>query len=719
MIQRMEHQFAGRTLSLEIGRMASLAQGSCLVQYGDTVVLCAATVRDGPTHLPFFPLTVEYREKSYAAGKIPGGFFKREGQPGEKEILSARMIDRPIRPLFPDGFMHETQLACFILSADQENDADVLALLGSSVALNMSKIPFNTPVASVRVGRIKDTWVLNPTFQQLEYSDVDIVVSGTSDAITMVEGGAIEVPEADILEALDIAHGGIKELCALQVELLEGHLVPDMEWSPIEPDADLRAKVERVAESRVAEALNLADKQERNQAMAAVTEDVIATLTAEDEAYADQKKDIGEILRGIEKRTMRRQILDKGERADGRGLDEVRQITSEVGVLPRTHGSALFTRGQTQALAVVTLGTSRDEQRIDSIDSREEINKSFMFHYNFPPFSVGEARPYRGTSRREQGHGALAERAIRPLLPAYDDFPYTIRIVSDILESNGSSSMASVCGASLALMDAGVPVKSACAGIAMGLIKEGDDVVILTDILGLEDALGDMDFKIAGTREGVTSIQMDIKIEGLTHDILKTALEQAHKGRMHILDHMDQALAEPRSDLSQYAPRIVSIQINPSKIGDIIGPKGKTIRAIQEESGAKIDIDDSGLVKIAAVSGEAGARAREMVEAIVQEPEVGRIYEGPVKNTTSFGAFIEIVPGVEGLCHISELAEGRVEKTEDVLNKGDITRVKLLSIDEKGRLRLSRKAAIAEDAATAAAGDEGDGEGKSEEAQGG
>ena len=416
---------------------------------------------------------------------------------------------------------------------------------------------------------------------------------------------------------------------------------------------------------------------------------------------------------------MRTRILKQGERADSRGVEDVRPITSEVGVLPRTHGSSLFTRGQTQALVATTLGTSRDEQRIDNIESAEEVTKSFMLHYNFPPFSVGEARPYRGTSRREQGHGALAERAIRPLLPAYDDFPYTIRIVSDILESNGSSSMASVCGASLALMDAGVPVKSACAGIAMGLIKEGDDVAILTDILGLEDALGDMDFKIAGTREGVTSIQMDIKIEGLTHDILKTALEQAHKGRMHILDHMDQALAEPRSDLSEYAPRIVSIQINPSKIGDIIGPKGKTIRAIQEESGAKIDIDDSGLVKIAAVSGEAGARAREMVEAIVQEPEIGRIYEGPVKNTTSFGAFIEIVPGVEGLCHISELAEGRVEKTEDVLNKGDITRVKLLSIDEKGRLRLSRKAALAEDAAGGGAdGNAGDGEGKSEEAQG-
>ena len=701
MIQRIERQFAGRTLSLEFGRMAKLAQGSCLVQFGDTVVLCAATVQDKPTHLPFFPLTIEYREKSYAAGKIPGGFFKREGRPGENEVLAARLTDRPLRPLFPSGFMHETQVACFILSADQENSADVLAMLGASVALNMSKIPFNTLVASVRIGRIRDTWVLNPTFQQLEYSDVDIVVAGREDALLMVEGGAVEVPEAEILEGLEIAHQGIRELVDIQKELLEGHRVPDMEWSSVEPEQVLADRVTEMAESRIKEALTLSDKGERNQAMAAVAEDVIGRLVEEDEAYSEHEKSIKEVLRGIEKKSMRRRILEQGERADGRGLEEVRSITSEVGVLPRTHGSALFTRGQTQALVVTTLGTSRDEQRIDSIDTAEEVTKSFMLHYNFPPFSVGEARPFRGTSRREQGHGALAERAIRPLLPAYDDFPYTIRIVSDILESNGSSSMASVCGASLALMDAGAPIKAACAGVAMGLIKEGDDVAILTDILGLEDALGDMDFKVAGTRNGVTSIQMDIKIDGLTQEILKTALERAHVGRMHILDIMDQALAEPRSDLSQYAPRIVSIQINPSKIGDIIGPKGKTIRAIQEESGAKIDIDDTGLVKIAAVSGEAGARAREMIEAIVQEPDVGRIYEGPVKNTTSFGAFIEILPGVEGLCHISELEDRRVEKTEDVLKVGEITRVKLLSIDEKGRLRLSRKAAMAEDALAA------------------
>ncbi len=701
MIQRIERQFAGRPLSLEFGRVARLAQGSCLVQFGDTVVLCAVTVRDRPTHLPFFPLTIEYREKSYAAGKIPGGFFKREGRPGENEVLAARLTDRPLRPLFPAGFMHETQIACFVLSADQENSADIVATLGASVALNLSPVPFNTLVASVRIGRIRDTWVLNPTFQQLEYSDVDIVVAGTEDAILMVEGGAVEVGEADILEGLDIAHEGIRDLIGIQKELIEGHRVPDMEWSPVEPEQDLTARVTELAKTRLEEALGIADKTERSRAIDSVAEDVIERMVEQDPAYAEREGTLRDVLGRIEKTLIRGRILERGERPDGRSVDEVRPITSEVVVLPRTHGSALFTRGQTQALVVTTLGTSRDEQRIDSIDTAEEVTKSFMLHYNFPPFSVGEARPYRGTSRREQGHGALAERAIRPLLPAYDDFPYTIRLVSDILESNGSSSMASVCGASLALMDAGVPIKGACAGVAMGLVKEGDEVVILTDILGLEDSLGDMDFKVAGTREGITSIQMDIKIDGLTREILEAALERAHRSRMHILDAMDRTLSESRDDLSPYAPRIVSIRINPEKIGDIIGPKGKTIRAIQEESGAKIDVDDSGVVKIAAVSGEAGARAREMIEAIAQEPLPGLIYEGPVKNTTSFGAFIEILPGVEGLCHISELEDFRVGKTEDVLKTGDIARVKLLSIDEKGRLRLSRRAAMADDALAA------------------
>jgi polyribonucleotide nucleotidyltransferase len=690
---RIERTFAGRQLVLETGRMARQAQGSCLVQYGETVVLCAATVQDSPTHLPFFPLTVEYRERTYAAGKIPGGFIKREGRPSEKEILSARLIDRPLRPLFPDGFMHETQLMVMILSADQENDADTLALIGSSAALAMSKIPFDTPVAGVRVGRIEGQWVLNPTFQQLEFSDVDIVVAGTESAITMVEGGAIEVPEADILEGLEVAHRGIKELVGLQRELIEQVSVPKMEWTSVDVRDALRQRVMGLAEGRVAEALNLKDKGERSMALAALREDVGLQL-AED--FPEQGSSIRSVVGEIEKRVMRQQILERGERADGRGPDDIRQITCEVGVLPRTHGSALFTRGQTQALAVATLGTQSDEQRVETIDSPQETSKSFMLHYNFPPFSTGEAKPIRGTSRREVGHGALAERALQPLLPAYDEFPYTIRVVSDVLESNGSSSMASVCGASLALMDAGVPMRAACAGVAMGLIKEGERVAVLTDILGLEDALGDMDFKVAGTREGVTSIQMDIKIEGLTLEIMREALERAHKGRLHILDVMDATLAAARSELSQYAPRIITMQINPSKIGEVIGPKGKVIRAIQEETGADISIDDSGLISIASVSAEGGQRARERIEEIVQEPEIGRIYEGVVKSTTSFGAFVEILPGTEGLVHISELQEGRTENTEDVVKKGDITQVKLLSIDEKGRMRLSRKAALAQ-----------------------
>ncbi len=671
--------------------MARQAHGACVVQYGETVVLCTAAVQDEPTSLPFFPLTVEYRERSYAAGKIPGGFIKREGRPSEKEILSARQIDRPIRPLFPDGFMHETQIFVYVLSADQENDADVLGLLGTSVALNMSKIPFAAPVAAVRIGRIQGQWVLNPTFQQLEFSDVDIVVAGTEKAITMVEGGAIEVPEEEIAEGLIIAHKGIRELIRIQQKMLPEVSVPKMEWTPAEVPEEVRRRVEELARSRIAESLNLKEKAERNQALAALREDIQAALSEE---FPEQERAISAVLSEIEKDTMRRQILEKGERADGRRPDEIRPITCEVGLLPRTHGSALFTRGQTQALAVVTLGTTADEQRIDTIDVPQETSKSFMLHYNFPPFSTGEVKPIRGTSRREYGHGALAERAIQPLLPPYDEFPYTIRVVSDILESNGSSSMASVCGASLALMDAGVPVRAACAGVAMGLIKEGDDIAVLTDILGLEDALGDMDFKVAGTRKGVTSIQMDIKIEGLTVEIMRQALERAREGRMYILDVMDQTLAAPRTELSRYAPRIITIQINPEKIGEVIGPKGKTIRGIQEETGAEINVDDSGLVTIASVAAEGGERARQMIEAIVQEPEIGRVYEGVVKNTTTFGAFVEILPGVEGLVHISELQEGRTERTEDVLKKGDVTRVKLLSIDEKGRLRLSRKAAL-------------------------
>ena len=680
---------------MESGRMARQADGAVLVQFGGTAVLATVVADNKPTRLPFFPLTVEYREKSYAAGKIPGGFFKREGRPAEKEILSARQIDRSIRPLFPKGFQNELQVVVFILSADQENDADVLGLLGASAALNISSVPFPYPIAAVRVGRLDGEWVLNPTFQQLEFSDVDIVVSGSEESILMVEGGALELLEEDMVSALEFAHAGVRELIEIQKELIEPLKKPKMEWETIGTDEKVSARVNELTTKRIEEALNLPNKEERHQALSALRQDVKEQVAAELKSEIDDfEGHVGRALDQVEYETLRRQILEKGERVDGRTADEIRSISCEVGLLPRTHGSALFTRGSTQALVVVTLGTSRDEQRVDTIDVMQETSKSFMLHYNFPPFSVGEVRPFRGTTRREVGHGALAERALQPLLPPYEEFPYTIRIVSDILESNGSSSMATVCGGSLVLMDAGVPIREACAGIAMGLIKEGDKVEILTDILGIEDHLGDMDFKVAGTRAGITSIQMDIKIEGLSTDLLREALDRARRARLNILDVMARTLAEPRSDLSPTAPRIITLQVKPDKIGDVIGPKGKTIRGIEEQTGAEVNIEDSGLVTISAVSGEAGERAREIVEAIVQEPEVGKIYEGVVKNTTTFGAFVEILPGIEGLCHISELEEGRVAKTEDVVKPGDTVKVKLLSVDDRGRMKLSRRAAM-------------------------
>ncbi|CAN5571040.1 polyribonucleotide nucleotidyltransferase [soil metagenome] len=694
---RVEKQFAGRPFVIESGKMARQADGSCVVQFGGTMVLCTAVAQDTPTHLPFFPLTIEYRERTYAAGKIPGGFIKREGRPSDKEILSARLVDRPLRPLFPDGFQHETQIFVYVISADQENDADVLALTGASLSLNMSRIPFAEPVAAVRIGRIQGQWVLNPTFQQLEYSDLDVVVAGTRSAIQMVEGGALEVAEEEIAEGLLVAHEGIKELIGIQEELLGQIERPEkMEWTAKEVEPDLRQRITDAVSGRIREAMGIGDKAERNAALAAARADTLGDFGPDE---VDIDKHVSLVSKDVEKQELREQILSSGRRSDGRGLDEVRPITIEVGLLPRTHGSALFTRGQTQSLGVVTLGTQADEQRVESIDSPTEQKKSFMLHYNFPPFSTGEAKPIRGTSRREVGHGALAERALEALLPPYDQFPYTIRIVSDILESNGSSSMATVCSGSLALMDAGVPIRAAVAGVAMGLIKEGDRVAVLTDILGMEDALGDMDFKVAGTRDGVTSIQMDIKTEGLTIEIMREALQRARRARLHILDEMDKALPEARGELSQYAPRILTLKINPAKIGEVIGPKGKTIRGIQEATGASISVEDDGTIQIASVSGEGGERARKMIAAITEEPEVGRVYEGVVKSTTSFGAFVEIIPGTEGLVHISELEEGRVEKTEDVIKKGDVTHVKLLSIDEKGRLRLSRKAALAEMAA--------------------
>jgi len=689
-MQRIEKTFAGRKLVIETGRMAKQAAGSCLVTFGETMVLATVTVSETKSALPFFPLTVEYREKTYAAGKIPGGFVKREGRPSDGEILSARIIDRSIRPLFPEGFQNEVQVFCYVISADQENDADVLALVATSYALNASRTPFAGPIAGVRVGRIQGNWVLNPTFQQLEYSDMELVVAGSQDSIVMVEGGALEVSEADVVEALTVAQGGIRELIGYQEELLKkAGRTEKMEWSAAPVTEGLQDKVRGLADVKISEALNQKDKHTRIQAVEAVKKQVAEQLSAD---LPDNAREIHHILGDLEYHALRSQVLSTKKRVDGRATNEVRPISIDIGVLPRAHGSALFTRGQTQALVAVTLGTANDVQRLDSIDSPSETTKSFMLHYNFPPFSTGEVRPVRGTSRREIGHGNLAERALQGVLPDFADFPYTLRIVSEILESNGSSSMATVCGGSLAMMDAGVPIRSAVAGVAMGLIKEGKKYAILTDILGTEDHLGDMDFKVAGTENGITSIQMDIKIEGLDLQIMKEALAQAKEGRLHILGEMNKALSTPRADLSTYAPRIVTLQINPEKIGDLIGPKGKTIRGIQDETGAELTVDDTGLVTIAAVGGDAMQRARQMVQAITAEPEIGATYEGTVKTTTAFGAFVEIMPGTEGLVHISELKHGRTDKTEDVVNKGDRVTVKLLDRDERGRLRLSIKA---------------------------
>jgi polyribonucleotide nucleotidyltransferase len=690
MTHHIEKSFASRRLIIETGRMAKQAAGSAVVTFGDTMVLAAATVSDRESTLGFFPLLVEYREKTYAAGKIPGGFIKREGRPHDHEILAARIIDRSIRPLFPEGFRNEVQVYVYVISGDQENDSDVLGLVAASYALASSRIPWNGPVAGVRVGRIQDKWVLNPTFQQLAYSDMEVVVAGTADSINMVEGGCLEVSEADMLEALALGHKGIRELIGYQQELMGlAGSTPKMAWSRSEAPADLVARVDTEARERIVAAINQKEKHTRVQAVEEVKRAVGTLLATENEAWAPH---LGTLLGDIEYNALRSQVLETGRRVDGRTPTEVRDITIDTALLPRAHGSALFTRGQTQALVSCTLGTADDVQRLDSIKDLGEVTKSFMLHYNFPPFSTGEVRPMRGTSRREIGHGNLAERALQGILPPYEDFPYTIRIVSDILESNGSSSMASVCGGSLALFDAGVPVRAAVAGVAMGLIKEGSKYAILTDILGTEDHLGDMDFKVAGTETGITSIQMDIKIEGMDLTILKEALAQAREGRLHILGEMKKALAAPRAELSPFAPRIVTMTINPEKIGDLIGPKGKTIRGIQDETGAEITVDDSGVVTIAAVGGEAMERARQMVAAITAEPEVGGVYEGTVKSTTAFGAFVEIMPGTEALLHISEMKHTRVEKTEDVVKKGDKVTVKLIDRDERGRLRLSMKA---------------------------
>ncbi len=687
MIIRKSKEIGGRTLTIETGRMAKQANGSAVVRYADTMVLVAATCsKDRREDIDFFPLSVEYQERTYAAGKIPGGFFKREGRPTEKEILSARLIDRPIRPLFPEGFKNDTQISVFVISSDQENDADVLGAIGASVALSISDIPFAGPIASVRVGRIAGEFIINPTFSQLEESDMDLVISGSEDSIMMVEGESSEISEEDMIEALKFGHNYIREIIELEKEVIAEFDVQKMEVEIPELPEELKAKVVAKARPAIQEAIKIQEKKARRERLGEIKDEILEELSEEEEEYTALVK---ELLHDIEKEEVRSMIINQNVRLDGRGMDDIRPITCEVGVLPRAHGSALFTRGQTQSLGVTTLGTKIDEQIVETLEG--ESSKSYMLHYNFPPFSVGEVRPYRGPSRREIGHGNLAERALKPVVPSEEAFPYTIRIVSDILESNGSSSMATVCSGSLSLMDAGVPTKCHVAGIAMGLIKEGDEIRILTDILGDEDHLGDMDFKVAGTRDGITAFQMDIKISGLSFEIMAEALEKAKAARMKILDIMEETIARPRDDISPYAPRILSLMIPVDKIGEVIGPSGKNIRAIIEETGVKIDIDDSGYTVIASPDVEMAEKAKARIQAIIEEPEVGKTYNATIKRIMNFGAFAEFMPGKEGLIHISELDTHRVRTVTDVVKIGDKVHVILKEIDKEGRYNLSRK----------------------------
>ncbi len=688
MIIKKEKEIGGRLLSIETGRVARQANGAVLVRYADTMILAVAVCEKEPREdIDFFPLSVEYQEKTYAAGKIPGGFFKREGRPSSKEILSARLIDRPVRPLFPDNFKHETQVVVYVLSSDQQNDADVLGGIGASAALSISDIPFLGPIASVRVGMINGEFVINPTFQQLEESRLNLVLSGSYDSIIMVEGQSNELGEADMVAALKFGHQYIREIIDLQRELIAECGLPKMEIPEPQIPEGLEEKIDQFCAPRIREANQITEKKARHEAVSLIKDELMEMLGEE---LAEEKAVlIKEIFEKIEKREVRAMVLKEEKRLDGRGLDDVREINCEVGFLPRAHGSALFTRGQTQSLGAATLGTKIDEQIIDALEG--DSTKSYMLHYNFPGFSVGEVKFFRGPSRREIGHGDLAERSLMPVLPAEENFPYTIRIVSEILESNGSSSMASVCSGSLSLMDAGVPIKCHVAGIAMGLIKEDSQVCVLTDILGDEDHLGDMDFKVAGTRQGITAFQMDIKISGLAFEIMAEALEKARRARHKILDIMEKTIERPRADISPYAPRILTLMIPVDKIGAVIGPGGKVIRGIIEQTGAKIDIDDSGLVIVASADVAAAEKAKYMVQALVEEPEVGKQYRGVVKRIMDFGAFAEFLPGKEGLIHISELDDKRVGKVTDVVKLGDAVDVVLIKIDREGRYNLSRK----------------------------
>lgn len=686
--------WAGRTLTVETGQLAKQANGAVMIRYGDTAVLSTATASKEPKPLDFFPLTVNYEERLYAVGKIPGGFIKREGRPSEKAVLASRLIDRPIRPLFADGFRNEVQVISIVMSVDQNCSSEMAAMFGSSLALSVSDIPFEGPIAGVTVGRIDDQFIINPTVDQLEKSDINLVVAGTKDAINMVEAGADEVPEEIMLEAIMFGHEEIKRLIAFQEEIVAAVGKEKSEIKLFEIDEELNEKVKALAEEDLLKAIQVHEKHAREDAINEVKNAVVAKF--EDEEHdEDTIKQVKQILSKLVKNEVRRLITEEKVRPDGRGVDQIRPLSSEVGLLPRTHGSGLFTRGQTQALSVCTLGALGDVQILDGLGVEE--SKRFMHHYNFPQFSVGETGPMRGPGRREIGHGALGERALEPVIPSEKDFPYTVRLVSEVLESNGSTSQASICASTLAMMDAGVPIKAPVAGIAMGLVKSGEHYTVLTDIQGMEDALGDMDFKVAGTEKGVTALQMDIKIEGLSREILEEALQQAKKGRMEILNSMLATLSESRKELSRYAPKILTMTINPDKIRDVIGPSGKQINKIIEETGVKIDIEQDGTIFISSTDESGNQKAKKIIEDLVREVEVGQLYLGKVKRIEKFGAFVEIFSGKDGLVHISELALERVGKVEDVVKIGDEILVKVTEIDKQGRVNLSRKAVLREE----------------------
>ncbi|WP_010530671.1 polyribonucleotide nucleotidyltransferase [Lentibacillus jeotgali] len=690
--KKFSTEIAGRTFTVETGELAKQANGACMMRYGDTSVLSVATASKEPKDLPFFPLTVNYEERLYAVGKIPGGFIKREGRPSEKATLTSRLIDRPIRPLFPDGYRNEVQVISTVMSVDQDCSTEIAAMVGSSIALSISDIPFSEPIAGVHVGRVNGEFVINPTVEQEEKSDIDLTVAGTKSAINMVEAGADEVPEDTMLEAIMFGHQEIIRLIEFQETIIEAVGVQKQEFNAGTADDELLAKLEDQARGKLLEAIQTEGKKEREEAISQTKDNVLASFEEEEEEVIGQVKSI---LDDMVKEEVRRLITKEKIRPDGRKIDEIRQLSSKVGVLPRTHGSGLFTRGQTQALSVCTLGALGDVQILDGLDLEE--SKRFMHHYNFPQYSVGETGPIRGPGRREIGHGALGERALEKVVPSEKEFPYTIRLVSEVLESNGSTSQASICGSTLAMMDAGVPIKAPVAGIAMGLVKSGDDYTILTDIQGMEDALGDMDFKVAGTEQGVTALQMDIKIEGLSKDILEEALSQARKGRMQILESMLATIEEPRSKLSQYAPKILTMNINPDKIRDVIGPSGKQINQIIDETGVKIDIEQDGSVFISSPDADMNNEAKQIIEDLVREVEAGQVYLGTVKRIEKFGAFVELFKGKDGLVHISELQEERTKKVEDAVSIGDQIMVKVKEIDNQGRINLSRKAILKEE----------------------